>query len=263
MQMIDIEDEPRRFNLFATVQVSGYGGVGELVDLVREARTAVPGQRVLVTLDDSAQASYTSMHAWEADKLEIPDDAWDAPGPDEEWDEATSERFELAQASHLAHALVAQRGAVDLTGIAAKLGVDAHGIAALVQVNRQPELILDDVAELLTVPVDADDLVLAGAPNGYFSEDLDVFANHAIAWHLQQRFGLRLFGEGAAWLGFERAAVLLPGEAAELVADLALIYGNSDAPAWADLVAALTGRDVVLFGYSANFPDSAAPRPYV
>lgn len=255
MEISDIEGQAGAFNGFASVRVSGFDDIGQLVDAVREARTVVPESRVLITLDDIDQAAYTSMHAWEADDLEVPDDEWGAPSDGEQWDEAADERHELAQASRLARLLAERRGTVPLEGLAERLMTSERDVAALVKVNAEPNLLLDRVSHLLTVPVDADDLVLAGAPNGYFSGDLDVFANHALAWHLQQRHGYRLFGEGASWLGFERDHPLGQEEAAAVVADLISAYGAPDAPGWAELAQVIRGKDLLLLGYTENYVD--------
>ncbi len=255
MEISDIEGQPGAFNGFATVRVSGVEDIGQLVATVREARTAVPEYRVLITLDDIDQAAYTSMHAWEADELEVPDDEWGAPSDGEEWDDAADARHELAQAMRLARLLAEQRGTTPLEGIAERLSTNEADVAALVRVNSEPNLLLDRVSHLLTVPVDADDLVLAGAPNGYFSGDLDVFANHALAWHLQQRHGYRLFGEGASWLGFERDQPLGAEEAAAVVADLVSAYGAPDAPGWDEMPKVIEGKDLLLLGYTEDYAD--------
>ncbi len=194
------------------------------------------------------------MHAWEAHELELPDDEWDAPAKGEEWTEEASERFELAQASRLARLLVAQRGD-PAAGVAERLNIGDEEIAALARVNRDPDLILDDVSELLVVPVDADDLVLAGAPNGYFPSDLEVLENHTIAWHLQQRFGYRFFGEGASWLGYDREEALSAAEAIEVVDELRSIYATAESQAWGEVADALTGSSILLLGYTDNFAD--------
>ncbi|WP_328616863.1 hypothetical protein OHS18_10740 [Amycolatopsis sp. NBC_00355] len=212
-------------------EVAGFTG---LLDVLGALRAEHAPARLLCTLDDVDQCAYTSGHASEDDRLRPDSDDADA------------------RAAHIAAALDDPGSRVaweDLPG--ERLGGEAD-VAALVEVNRDPDAFLDDVVLVQRVPVPRDDLAIAGIPNGYFTADWNVFQNHAIIRRLAGH-GYRHVGIGASLLGFDRTAAPSEEEVRAVVADLQHLYGASGA--WALLAALLPERPFLFLGYTEDFPD--------
>ena len=143
-------------------------------------------------------------------------------------------------------------------GVVSSLNAAPEDIDSLVSVNADPDALLDEVVYIQRLPVPADDLMIAGQPNGYFSCDWDTFQNHAVIRHLAAQWSYRFFGMGAAWMGFVRQAPLSSDEAPRLVDELRALYGSGQGsevlqhPAWQTLVQLLQTRRTLLLGYTEN-----------
>lgn len=194
--------------------------------LVAIERLRAEHGRLVCTLDDVDQCRYTSGHA----------------SLDERLDDGVAAALE-APAHRVAWA--------DLPGD--RIG-GAADVVALLTVHREPDLALDDVVFVQRMPVDRDDLVIAGLPNGYFAGDWNVFQNHAVIRRMAGH-GYRHFGVGAALLGFDRPTAPTPAEAQAIVDDLVHLYGAPDSPDWAELAALLTARPLLFLGYAENVAD--------
>lgn len=240
--------DPRELiTTFVRAGFTGVTGADDLLALARAERLRHPEVRILLTLDDLAQCHYTSMHALEDDLLYVEEpDGIDIDDPEQ------VHAWEGAQLRHLA----AQLRRPDLHPAWAELedrDAGPAGVRALIAANADVTTILDDQVQALHLPVERDDEVIAGLPNGYFGEDWDVFANHTVSTHLAQRFGYRHLGIGASWLAFERDGGLSAEQAADLAAELTPVYG--DHPGWAEFAETMTGRELLLLGYTGNFAD--------
>ena len=239
------------FSLCALTQVPDMEAL--LAELAR-LRAAHAPLRLLCTLDDVRQCLYTSGHARQDDRLWL----------DQEEGESDAEH-ETRQLAHVLAQLNDAAHRLDWPQLAGSLACGPDEVRALLLANREPDALLDDEAVFVqALPVPADHQLIAGLPNGYFSGDWDVFQNHALSCHLQQAHGYHLFGMGAAWLGFERAAPPSAEQAAALVDDLRTVYAGSDEalkahPDWTALQAVLPTRRTLLLGYAEDMADSLAP----
>jgi len=241
---------PRYRSIFTRLTVSEVATFSSLSDLVRSEQIAHPQISVFITLDDLGQALYTSMHATESDELEIATDDLDVLD-----DTQAEEARELRQFAHTSAQLARpelQRTWADLRGT--REGT-AEAIDALVAMNENPVEILDEVVLVMHVPSADATSAIAAMPNGYFSDDWNIFDNHAVARHLADGYAYRPLGIGASWIGFIREAPLSVEDAGRLVVDLAEIYGAADAPAWGSLRAALTGQTTLFLGYTDGFDE--------
>lgn len=235
----------RLFNTFVTHRITDVTDADELIAFIRSQRAAHPTMRPLVTLDDLDQCSYTSGHASEDERL-----ARDVDYPLDE-DPLNLREWEHSGLTHVASQLDRPELRISWEALADTRAGDPVNVAALA--SRTVTDILDDVLHLMAFPVERDDLVIAGVPNGYFSVDWDTFQNHAVMRRLQERFDYRLFGLGASWLGFERDGTLNADEARALIADLHHLYG--DAPEWSLVESAVQAREWLLLGYTDNFAE--------
>lgn len=241
---------PRLRSVFTRLTVREVTTFSNLLDLVRSEQAAHPEVSIFITLDDLGQALYTSMHATESDALEIDTDDLDFLG-----DPQAEEVRELRQFAHTS----AQLAEPDLRQSWADLRGTREGTAntidALVAINDNPVEVLDDVLILMHVPVEDVTAAIAAIPNGYFSDDWNVFQNHAVARRLAHEYGYRPLGIGASWIGFIRDVPLSDEDADRLVGDLTEIYGSPDAPGWARLGVVLTGQTALFLGYTDGFDE--------
>lgn len=243
---------PRYRHVFARAAIREAASMSEFLALVRREQEEHPDVTVFVTLDDLDQALYTSMHATESDTLEIDTDDLDFLG-----DPAADEVFQRRQFSHTVSQLGNPELRVAWTALHATREGGADEIDVLPTVNDRPVDILDDLILLLHVPVPADDptVAIAAVPNGYFSDDWNVFENHAVARHLADGYGYRPLGIGASWIGFIRPEPLSPEEAERLVAELIAVYGAAKATGWGRLRGVLTREPTLFLGYTENFAE--------
>lgn len=219
-------------------------------------RAADPAHCYLSTLDDLDQCSYTCGHASQDERLylEVPEGFdWEDPVQLAAWERDSL----LHRAGQLRNPELMQSWE-QVCGTLCTIGPD---VDALLAANRAPEQLLDDVLYLQRVPVAAQDLAIAGLPNGYFSADWDMFQNHAVIRHLGQAHGYVFFGMGASWLGFARAQPPDAAMARQLAAELRQLYGKGreevlEHGGWAQLAALLAQRRTLLLGYTESFAET-------
>ncbi|MGX1808322.1 hypothetical protein ACWIGI_21590 [Nocardia sp. NPDC055321] len=235
-----------RLNTNTVARFDEVESLSGVLDAMDELRARHAPARLLCTLDDRHQCGYTSMHASLDDRFTIADDEYD------ENDVAAAHRVDDARSVHIAKVLDDTRFRVDWEALAPGPHVTELDVAALVDINARSGDMIDDVVLVQRVPVDRDDLALAGIPNGYFAGDRDTFENHAIVRRLA-RHGYRHFGTGAALLGFDRPAPLDDNPA--LLADLIHLFGTPDSTCWQALAELLATRRTLLIGYTEDFSD--------
>ncbi|APE35813.1 hypothetical protein BOX37_19760 [Nocardia mangyaensis] len=226
-------------------------GFADLVEAFAAARAAHPDARIVCTLDDLDQCVYTSMHA----ALRLDDDAnWD-DGPYDYHDPAAVHRVENARVARIAALLDDPARQVDWANLADTRAATEDDLTALVAANREPDHALDDVVLIQRVPVDRDDFAVAGIPNGYFADDWDIFANHAVIRRMAGH-GYQHVAVGASLLGFVRSTPPSVEQAAAVVTDLIHLYGTPESIAWHELALLLPTRRLLLLGYTENFADA-------
>lgn len=202
---------------------NGEFGVDTLLETVTRLQQEYPGTHLLASLDDF-QASYTSGHAFQTYSL------WDAEGQDLShlpkscFDQAgeylgnlhTPEEFSIVE-----YNFRKQIKPISFEGIRARLRDNATYFDDKLyweDCERMSER-LDGEARILPVPVAYAYETIIAFPNGYFHGDLTPFENFEVARHLEEQFGLRLFGIGSAYLAFAPNRALT-GEEIEQIADL-------------------------------------------
>ena len=247
----------RRANYsFAYQWLENVGGLAALLEQVESLRAADSDYRFLATLDDLQQGSYTSGHASQDDRLYL------ASPADMDWDDpAQQAAWQLASLQHRVQQLAKPELAQTWASVCGTLSTGGDDVETLLTANHNPNLLVEDVLYVQRLPVETDDLLIAGQPNGYFSADWDSFQNHAIIRHLGTQYGYRFFGMGAAWMGFVRPAPLSAEQANRLVGELHDLYGrgNDEAAgheAWAALAQVLQARRTLVLGYIENMAES-------
>ncbi|MDT0268375.1 hypothetical protein RM844_19000 [Streptomyces sp. DSM 44915] len=251
----DATEPVRRGQLDSNTVARLDGGVGfaELLTTLDAIRAEQRPARVLCTLDDLDQCVYTSGHAGQDRRLS-PDAAEAETDPA---DPAAVRRADEARVGWVAAALATAAAREDRDELPEPREGGPAEIAALLALNADPDLALDEVVLVRRVPVPRDDLVIAGLPNGYFQGDWDTFQNHAVIRRLAGH-GYRHIGIGTTLLGFDRASAPTAAEAGAVIADLARLYGTPEHPGWAALADLLRTRRTLLLGYTEDFADVTA-----
>ncbi|MFB7875112.1 hypothetical protein ACFC06_07630 [Nocardia sp. NPDC056064] len=239
-----------RLDSNTVARLDGVTGFADLREALTTLRAAYPDARLLCTYDDPDQCAYTSMHA----TLRLEEDAEPAEDYDFE-DPVAVHRAENATLAHIAALLDDPGRRVDWPSLAGSRAAGDADLDDLVRLNSAPDRALDATVLVQRVPVDRDDLALAGIPNGYFAGDWNIFTNHAVIQRMAGH-GYRHLAIGAALLAFDRPSAPSAEEAAAVVSDLIHLYGRPDAIAWHELAVLLPDRDLLVLGYAEDFGDA-------
>jgi hypothetical protein len=246
------QGEPKTFS---TLLCDGYRLMGvtslqELRSFIRDAATRHPDCRLLTTLDDLGQASYTSGHSIMANELD------NVGGHDlSALDPSCFERGE-----HLGHLTTKAEFPIRLANLRrasdrsifkdlkGKLhwGHDGRGLDFF-ELNADPSLVLDH-SEILVqvVPVKSAFEALAAFPNGYFSDDLSPMDLWCLARHLEETYAIELFGIGASYAAFAYPKALSELDQRRVASDVLSLYRDCDA-------GKLLGRMAQALGASDEF----------
>ncbi|MFD3703205.1 hypothetical protein ACFWUP_08680 [Nocardia sp. NPDC058658] len=218
----------------------------QLLDAAELVRMDHPGVRILCTLDDLGQCAYTSMHA----TLGLVDD----DGTDHD-DPVASHHFDNNAVARIAALLDNPAARVPWEALRDTRNASEDELTALVTANRSPDRVVDDVVLIQRVPVDRDDLAIAGIPNGYFADDWSTYDNHTVIRRMATH-GYRHLAIGASLLAFARPTPPTPEQAAALVTDLTHLYGSPTAIAWHELAVQLPTQRHLILGYAENYADA-------
>ncbi|BCX50681.1 MULTISPECIES: hypothetical protein [Comamonas] len=240
---------------FAHEWLQEFKTLDEVLERLDALRAADPAHRYLCTLDDVSQCSYTSGHASQDERLYL-----DSPD-DMDWEDPAQEQaLTLASLQHRVAQLQRPELVQDWAQVCGTLLLAAEDVDALLQANRRPEVLLDEVVYVQCLPVPDDELMIAGQPNGYFSADWDSFQNRAVIRHLAAQYGYRFFGMGAAWMGFVRASLPDAVLVDRLIEDLRMLYGQGqdevrEHAGWAQLASVLLSRRTLMLGYAEGLAE--------
>ncbi|MTW10141.1 hypothetical protein GM658_05955 [Pseudoduganella eburnea] len=222
----------------------------QLVNLVDEYAEKFPKSSILVSLDDLGQAQYTSMHSTMFHNLD------DVEGHD--LSNVSTSAFENGEhvgfLSTTSEFFIREDNfkskSADATfddACARGLDLEDDELEFLERVHSSPRELLDKRVVLWIVPIKTSATALAACPNGYFSSDLSPFENHALAEHLNAKYGYQLFGIGASCIGFRRHSPLSPGHAESLVRDIARLYDCEKNESKIERIQGLVERHKFLF----------------
>lgn len=238
-------------SILTRLQLSEVANVDELLSVLDQERTSFPDVQIFITLDDVAQALYTSGHATRSGDLE--GDTSDFEDLEDFDDPRVQRVLKLRQLEFTSAQLSKPALIPDWSELSGTLEAEPDWIDLLVEVNSDPTRILDEVIQVLHVPVSDELSTIAGLPNGYFSDDWDIFHNYAVTKHLSAGYGYRPLGIGASWISFHREMPLPSQLAGQLIEELKPLYGNPDLPAWKELQEVLTQQRTLFLGYTENF----------
>lgn len=209
---------------------SEFNALDDVFKAIEEFDTKHPNHLGLATLDDLGQAQYTSMHATMSNNLDDTEnhdlssvDSSAFEGEEHIGYLSTKSEFFIREKNFLVKADPITFSDVCQEG----LTIDDDEISTLEKIHTVPLDYIDSEILIKIVPVKSSALTLSAFPNGYFSCDLGPFDNYALAKHLDEKFGYKLFGIGASLIGFKRANNLDGGSSYELGIDIAALYNRN------------------------------------
>lgn len=229
-------------------RLSNIASLAELAEARRQIAADHPGCTPLFSLDDFAQARYTSGHARMNMALDDVDGLDISSLPAECFEDGQYLGYLGTKAEFFIclHNFRKQTATVSFDDACAHgLTLDDEGLQEWIGCQNDPLSLLDQPLSALVVPVEQPPEALAAFPNGYFTCDLSPALNFAVARHLHSAHGYELIGVGASYLGYLRAAPPDAEAAKAIAADLCALYnaGDADRQALADAFAqAIEGR---------------------
>lgn len=229
------QGEPKTFStlLCDGYTLNGVMSFEELRSFIRSTASQHPNYRLLTTLDDLGQASYTSGHSIMANGLD------DVDGHD--LSALEPQCFEHGE--HIGHLTTKAEFPIRLAnlrrasegstfgGLKGKLlwGHDGRGLDFF-ELNAAPSNILDrDEILVQLVPVNSAFEALAAFPNGYFFDHLSPMDVWCFARHLEEVFGIELFGIGASYAAFSYSSPLSELDQRRVASDILSLYRDCDA----------------------------------
>ncbi len=253
--------KPRTFSplLCEGLTARNLSSFADLLGLYARLQQDRPDARVLASLDDLGQASYTSGHGTDYHGLDEVE-GHDLSGLGLEVFEngehqgylSTPAEFPIRLAN-----LLARARDIRLEAVFGFLDWETSGDANdLVTINTDPEAALGIARKQEVIfqfaPVRSAAEVIAAFPNGYFQSDLSPMQNLVLARRLEAEHGLSLFGIGARLLGFRCESALGEDRARALATELAALYAKTPPTAADELARLLTGRDWLLLRYTES-----------
>lgn len=252
MEIAYLESQPKTggINELSYAVLSGVSSIHEVADFMACQPVSAC---YIATLDDFHQCCYTSMHAGMSELLYLDEADINFEDP------AQVLAYEKSRVQHIAAQLDRADLRVNWENMASLLFASSKDIEALLAVNSNPALVLDDEVciQQVQLPVTRPDLAIAGLPNGYFSCDWNTFQNHCVIRRMIERYDYRFIGLGASWLGFVRSKPLSAMEADSLLADIRHLYGTHEEvmQLWLDLREVLMQQTTLMLAYGEAFSE--------
>ncbi|WP_375037575.1 hypothetical protein [Acinetobacter sp. RW6] len=212
-----ITDDAHELICYATM--SKVNSWKDVLNLYSEIKQKHLPKKVLLLLEDIGQCQYTSMHASMGDGLYF--DASELTQDDSEasWDNTRPLEFQY----HLEQ-LLKPENYIDFNNLPKKLSYCDEDQSTLLQINAEPEKILDDVIQVKLVNTQTETQKFAACLNGYFTCDLNPFESFSLIQHLDQNYGLEYVGLGASLLFFIKTPKFDANKTTKLLHELSNFY---------------------------------------
>ncbi|MFV5361954.1 hypothetical protein VXO68_12275 [Acinetobacter oleivorans] len=169
----------------------------DVINLYSEIKQNNFPKKVLLLLEDIGQCQYTSMHASMGDGL-----YFDTSELVEDDSEASWDNTRPLELQYHIEQLLKPENYIDFNNLPKKLKYSDEDQATLLQINAEPEEILDEVIQVKLVNSETETQKFAACLNGYFSCDLNPFESFSLIQHLDQNYDLEYVGLGASLLFF-------------------------------------------------------------
>lgn len=212
-----ITDDAHELICYATM--SKVNSWKDVLNLYSEIKQKHLPKKVLLLLEDIGQCQYTSMHASMGDGL-----YFDTSELVEDDSEASWDNTRPLELQYHIEQLLKPENYIDFNNSPKKLNYCDEDQATLLQINAEPEKILDDVIQVKLVDSKTETQKFAACLNGYFSCDLNPFESFSLIEHLDQNYGLEYVGLGASLLFFIKTPKFDANKAPQLLNELSNFY---------------------------------------
>lgn len=191
----------------------------DVINLYSEIKQNNFPKKVLLLLEDIGQCQYTSMHASMGDGL-----YFDTSELVEDDSEASWDNTRPLELQYHIEQLLKPENYIDFNNLPKKLKYSDEDQATLLQINAEPEEILDEVIQVKLVNSETETQNFAACLNGYFSCDLNPFESFSLIQHLDQNYDLEYVGLGASLLFFIKTPKFDANKTPQLLNDLSNFY---------------------------------------
>jgi len=212
-----ITDDAHELICFATI--SEINSWKDVLNLYSEIKQKHLPKKVLLLLEDIGQCQYTSMHASMGDGL-----YFDTSELVEDDSEASWDNTRPLELQYHIEQLLKPENYIDFNNLPKKLNYCDEDQSTLLQINAEPEKILDEVIQVKLVNSKTENQKFAACLNGYFSCDLNPFESFSLIQHLDQNYGLEYVGLGASLLFFIKTPKFDANKAPQLLNELSNFY---------------------------------------
>ncbi|GAA5586726.1 hypothetical protein Acal01_01886 [Acinetobacter calcoaceticus] len=212
-----ITDDAHELICFATI--SEINSWKDVLNLYSEIKQKYLPKKVLLLLEDIGQCQYTSMHASMGDGLYFDTSELVEDDSEASWDNTQPLEFQY----HIEQ-LLKPENYIDFNNSPKKLNYCDEDQATLLQINAEPEKILDDVIQVKLVDSKTETQKFAACLNGYFTCDLNPFESFSLIQHLDQNYGLEYVGLGASLLFFIKTPKFDANKTTQLFKELSEFY---------------------------------------
>jgi hypothetical protein len=191
----------------------------DVVNLYSEIKQNNFPKKVLLLLEDIGQCQYTSMHASMGDGL-----YFDTSELIEDDSEASWENTRPLELQYHIEQLLKPENYINFNNLHKKIMYSDEHHATLLQINAEPDKILDAVIQVKLVNSPTETQKFAACLNGYFSCDLNPFESFSLIQHLDQNYGLEYVGLGASLLFFMKTPKFDANKTPQLLNELSNFY---------------------------------------
>ncbi|MGU3310887.1 hypothetical protein [Acinetobacter sp. M5A5_2a] len=212
-----ITDDAHELICYATM--SKVNSWKDVLNLYSEIKQKHLPKKVLLLLEDIGQCQYTSMHASMGDGL-----YFDASELTQDDSEASWDNTRPLELQHHIEQLLKPENYIDFNNLPQKISYCDEDQSTLLQINAEPEKILDDVIQVKLVNSKNETQKFAACLNGYFTCDLNPFESFSLIQHLDQNYGLEYVGLGASLLYFIKTPKFDANKTTQLFKELSEFY---------------------------------------
>lgn len=212
-----ITDDAHELICYATI--SKINSWKDVLSFYSEIKQKHLPKKVLLLLEDIGQCQYTSMHASMGDGLYFDTSELTQDDSEASWD--NTRPLELQY--HIEQ-LLKPENYIDFNSLPKKLNYCDEDQSTLLQINAEPEKILDDVIQVKLVNTQTETQKFAACLNGYFTCDLNPFESFSLIQHLDQNYGLEYVGLGASLLFFIKTPEFDANKTTQLINELSNFY---------------------------------------
>ncbi|WP_447506795.1 hypothetical protein [Acinetobacter oleivorans] len=225
MTILDIKEKENLLITNDAHELIGYATISEInswndvVNLYSEIKQNNFPKKVLLLLEDIGQCQYTSMHASMGKGL-----YFDASELIEDDSEASWDNTRPLELQYHIEQLLKQENYIDFNKLPKKFNYCDQDQSTLLQINAEPEKILDEVIQVKLVNSETETQKFAACLNGYFSCDLNPFESFSLIQHVDQNYDLEYVGLGASLLFFIKTPKFDANKTPQLLNDLSNFY---------------------------------------